>query len=49
MSAERSQVEQVVCRFGEVLKRFGINTDSMILFGSYAKGTESKYSDIDIF
>ena len=30
------------------LKNDGINVDSAFLFGSYAKGTQHKYSDIDV-
>ena len=48
MHTERSQIEQIIQRFGEVLKSKGITPEKMILFGSYAKGTASKHNDIDV-
>ena len=48
MHTERSQIEQIIQRFGEVLKSKGIIPENIILFGSYAKGTASEYSDIDL-
>ena len=35
-------------KFLEKLREQGIKTESAYLFGSYAKGTEHKWSDIDV-
>jgi len=37
-----------VRRFVEKLRDEGINVESAYLFGSFAKGGESKWSDIDV-
>lgn len=48
MPLERSQVEQIVKKFGNSLKKHGIRPERIILFGSYAKNIASDYSDIDL-
>ena len=48
MPLERSQVEQIIKRYGIALKKRGIKPERLILFGSYAKGKASEFSDIDL-
>ena len=36
----------IVSEISDILKQYGI--EKVILFGSYASGTENKYSDIDL-
>ncbi|OGG16084.1 hypothetical protein A3D77_02105 [Candidatus Gottesmanbacteria bacterium RIFCSPHIGHO2_02_FULL_39_11] len=37
-----------ILHFSNLLKEEGISYDKLILFGSFAKGTNHKYSDIDL-
>ena len=39
---------QVITNVKRALELMGIHVNRVILFGSYAKGTASEYSDIDI-
>lgn len=48
MLAQRSKTQFIVNRFKEALKNRGINAERLILFGSHAKGTATRYSDIDL-
>src|SRR3989304_6633889 len=41
-------VFEILTHFGEALERNGIRVMRMILFGSYATGTQSEWSDIDV-
>lgn len=48
MYSAGQQVAEVIQKFKEALAKQGINADKIILFGSHARGTASKYSDIDL-
>lgn len=41
-------VKNKVTKFGELLKKQGYNDAKLILFGSWAKGKEKEWSDIDV-
>lgn len=43
-----SEVKEKVLQFGRVLIKKGIPITKLLIFGSYAKNTASKYSDIDV-
>jgi len=45
---EEIKVEGIIERFSEELKKFGINTTKIVLYGSYAKGNPREDSDIDL-
>lgn len=40
--------ENLINRYGSVLKQSGITAEKLILFGSYAKGRNRPWSDLDI-
>lgn len=40
--------ENLITRYGAVLKRSGIAAEKLILFGSYAKGKSRPDSDLDV-
>lgn len=48
MYSTGQQIKEVIQKFKETLAKQGINTDKIILFGSHARGTADKYSDIDV-
>lgn len=48
MVAVANEVLDVLERFLKIIKNAGINVDRAVLFGSYAKGHQNKWSDIDI-
>lgn len=48
MYSTGQQVTEIIQKFKETLAKQGINTDKIILFGSHARGTAGKYSDIDL-
>lgn len=41
-------VNNLACKFLDKIREQGIKIDLAYLFGSYAKGTENRWSDIDI-
>ncbi|MBI5465019.1 nucleotidyltransferase domain-containing protein [Candidatus Gottesmanbacteria bacterium] len=43
-----SKIKEKVLEFSRLLKRENIQTDQIILYGSWAKGTARDYSDIDL-
>ena len=45
---DQSRVTVIIQHLTEELQKSGVNTDSVHLFGSYAHGTASEESDIDI-
>jgi predicted nucleotidyltransferase len=45
---QRSEVVNIAKKYAEHLKKSGIPLESLYLFGSQAKGTMHKWSDIDI-
>ncbi len=50
MAADITQahLDQIIQQYAEIVKGL-INLDSMYLFGSFARGTADKDSDIDLF
>ena len=48
MAAVSDEIINTVKRFLNLLTASGLHLDRAILFGSYAKGTAGKWSDIDI-
>jgi len=48
MYKKRSQIEEIIKEYKQVLRTLGINVERVILYGSYAKGNERKDSDIDL-
>lgn len=48
MAEIQNIVQKKIYRFVSELKRIGINAEKVILFGSYAKGTNNEWSDIDL-
>ena len=42
------EIIQKIHRFIDYLENTGIHIDTAILFGSYAKGQQNKWSDIDL-
>ncbi len=44
----QSEAKKIALEFANFLKGKGFPLASLYLFGSYAKGTQHKYSDIDI-
>lgn len=45
---DKSAVLEILSRFKKALESRGVRIDKLILFGSYAKGTQREWSDIDI-
>lgn len=41
-------IKRKVAKFGGLLKKHGYNDAGLILFGSWAKGKEQEWSDIDV-
>ncbi len=48
MVKKRSEIKKIIARYKDQLERFGIDVSQIILYGSYAKGKQKEYSDIDI-
>ena len=44
----QSEAKEIALKFANFLKKKGFPLSSLYLFGSHAKGTQHKYSDIDI-
>ena len=45
---QNSEILNIVKKYGEGLKKNGIDFSALYLFGSYAKGQAKKWSDIDV-
>ena len=45
---QKSEIIDIVKKYAEHLKKSGIKTDAIYLFGSHAKGNPHKWSDIDV-
>ena len=43
-----NDIQDKVLQFGRMLKQKGILVNKLLIFGSYAKGKASSYSDIDV-
>jgi len=48
MVKTRQQVEGVITRFVEKLKELGVTPATVMLYGSYSRGTAGEDSDIDL-
>ena len=48
MAATGQEIKSIVGRYKNMLTRLGIDAERIILFGSYAQGTATDYSDIDL-
>jgi len=42
------KVKQIIHRFADILAKKGIRVDQIIIYGSYASGNTTLYSDIDL-
>lgn len=43
-----SQIKEIIKEYKQALKKLGINVNRIILYGSFAKGSQRKNSDIDL-
>jgi len=41
-------ITQAIARFRAALGELGIHTDTVVVFGSHARGTPTEHSDIDV-
>jgi predicted nucleotidyltransferase len=48
MAETNALINNLACKFLDKIREQGIKIESAYLFGSYAKGKENKWSDIDI-
>ena len=48
MFKKRQEIEGIVVRYKQELRRLGIKVKKVILYGSYARGNAKEYSDIDL-
>jgi predicted nucleotidyltransferase len=48
MSTPRPQITEIVNQFRRALQRKGVNSERIILYGSYAKNNAREDSDIDL-
>lgn len=48
MSKPRPEIKEVVSRFRTALQNSGVNSERIILYGSYAKNNAREDSDIDL-
>ena len=48
MVKTRQAIERIINQYKQILTTLGINAQRIILFGSYASGNASEYSDIDL-
>lgn len=48
MAKARLQIEGIIKRYSQQLEELGIKPEGMILYGSFAKGTDEEGSDIDL-
>ncbi len=48
MVKKRQEIENIIIRYINELKKLGVKVSQVILYGSYAKGRQREYSDIDI-
>jgi uncharacterized protein len=45
---KRREIKEIIARYVGELDKLGIEVSQVILYGSYAKGTQGEYSDIDV-
>lgn len=48
MVKKRREIKEIIARYIGELDKLGIEVSQVILYGSYAKGTQMEYSDIDV-
>ncbi len=48
MVKKRREIKEIITRYIIELEKLGIDVSQVILFGSYAKGSQTECSDIDI-
>lgn len=48
MVKKRREIKEIIARYIGELDKLGIEVSQVILYGSYAKGTQREYSDIDV-
>ena len=48
MVKERREIKEIIARYIGELDKLGIEVSQVILYGSYANGKHSEYSDIDV-
>ena len=48
MDKKRFKVKKIIGEYKETLRNLGIHVERVILYGSYARGTARKDSDIDV-
>lgn len=48
MHKTRREIKEVIHRYKETLQKLGVHAERIILYGSFAKGTPKKDSDIDL-
>lgn len=48
MVKKRREIKEIIVRYIGELGKLGIEVSQVILYGSYAKGTQGEYSDIDV-
>ena len=48
MHKTRPEIKKIINKYKEVLRILGVNAESAVLYGSYAKGNPHKDSDIDL-
>ncbi len=44
----QKQIKYKIDKYIEILKADGLNIEEVYLFGSYARGAQNEYSDIDV-
>jgi len=48
MHKAKSQIKEIIKEYKQALKNLGINVNRIILYGSFAKGSQREDSDIDV-
>lgn len=48
MVKKRREIEKIIERYVNELRRLGVDVSEVILYGSYGKGNPRDYSDIDL-
>jgi len=48
MVKKRYEIEKIIAQYINRLNMLGVHVSQVILYGSYAKGKQKEYSDIDI-
>ena len=48
MVKSKREIEEIIRKYQEELKKLGINSQQVILYGSYARGNPREESDIDL-